>query len=146
MPEVEKSNQQIQKKSRSKFLVPVIILCHLIAIFGTFIALTQIEDYKQNQAKKARHSKIRFAGQNKVQNTEEPEFERIESESNGKNLLRSALTKIQNLFLHNLGDNVCAAVQKFEKEALVFGKKISVSNEKVKEYFKDSFQELIASI
>jgi hypothetical protein len=41
------------------------------------------------------------------------------------------------LFLHNLGDNVCATVQKFEKEALVFAKKVSVSNEKVKEYFKD---------
>jgi hypothetical protein len=52
-------------------------------------------------------------------------------------LVRSALTKIQNLFLHNIGDNVCATVQKFEKEALTLGKKMSVSNEKIKEYFKD---------
>lgn len=39
-PEVETPNEQIQKKKGSKFLVPVIILCHMIAIFGTFIALT----------------------------------------------------------------------------------------------------------
>ena len=54
LPEVEKiqeaemPKEQIQKKNGSKYLVPVIIFCHLIAIFGTFIALTQIEDYKQN--------------------------------------------------------------------------------------------------